>query len=115
MAYLDRGHGGTLHLVLCGPKDMACLIKCTCPLTEDKLVALPAMKPNVAIIHCQMSDAHGNAILEGQLCVDEKLARASEKVIISTERVVNTDDIVEHGRGRVSITQLDVNAVARDS
>ena len=66
----------------------------TCPFTGKKFVALPALYPDVAIIHVHNSDSYGNCqITDGILVSDPQLARAAKKVIISCERLVPHDEI----------------------
>ena len=39
--------------------------KITCPFTSEELVAVPALRPNVAFIHAQRADQKGNVLIEG--------------------------------------------------
>ena len=64
-----------------------------CPFTGQKLVALPALYPDVALIHVHESDCHGNCRIDGITVADLDLARASKKVIITTERIIPNDSI----------------------
>lgn len=66
-----------------------------CPLTSQLLVAVPALKLDVAIIHVTRSDENGNAHLEGIIGMDPELALAAEKVILTTEEVVSTREIMK--------------------
>ena len=65
----------------------------TCPFTGKKLVALPALWPDVACIHVHEADAHGNCRIRGTTVADLELARASKRLIVTAERVVSTDEI----------------------
>jgi glutaconate CoA-transferase subunit A len=66
----------------------------TCPFTGKKFCALPALYPDVAIIHVHAADSYGNGqITEGIRISDPHLARAAKKVILSTERLIPHDDI----------------------
>ncbi len=47
----------------------------TCPFTGEKLVALPALYPDIAIIHVHESDRFGNARIRGTTVADLDLAR----------------------------------------
>jgi glutaconate CoA-transferase, subunit A len=58
------------------------------PVSEEKLVAVRALRPDVAILHVQRSDAQGNAHLWGSLGVAVDGARASRKVIVVAEEIV---------------------------
>ncbi|MBI5303376.1 MAG: CoA transferase subunit A [Chloroflexi bacterium] len=65
----------------------------TCPFTGEKLVALPALFPDVGIVHVHRADVYGNAQIDGISVADYDIVRASKHVIVSTERIVNTDEI----------------------
>ena len=64
-----------------------------CPFTKEKLLLIPALNPDVALIHVQRCDAYGNAQIDGLPFVDIDLAMAANKVILSTEQVVSNDQI----------------------
>jgi glutaconate CoA-transferase, subunit A len=64
-----------------------------CPFTGEKLLLVPALNPDVALIHVQRCDAYGNAQIDGLQFIDIDLAMAANKVILSTERVVSNDQI----------------------
>ncbi len=66
----------------------------TCPFTGKKFAALPALYPDVAVIHVHNSDSYGNCqVTDGILVSDPQLARAAKKVIISCERLLPHDEI----------------------
>jgi glutaconate CoA-transferase subunit A len=65
----------------------------TCPYTGDKLLLVPALNPDVALIHVQRCDAYGNAQIDGLQFMDVDLAMAANKVILTTERIVSNDQI----------------------
>jgi len=65
----------------------------TCPFTGLKLVALPALYPDVSVIHVHESDCYGNCRIRGITIADLELARASKRVIITCERIVSNDEI----------------------
>ena len=64
-----------------------------CPFTGDKLVALPALYPDVSFIHVHESDCHGNCRIRGITIADLDLARASKRLVITAERIVSNDEI----------------------
>lgn len=64
-----------------------------CPFTGEKLLLVPALNPDVALIHVQRCDAYGNAQMDGLQFMDIDLAMAANKVILSTERIVSNDQI----------------------
>ena len=60
-----------------------------CPFTGDKVVLLPAVNPDVAIIHAQMVGNEGTVRILGQSYADDFIARAAEKVVVTTEEIVS--------------------------
>jgi glutaconate CoA-transferase, subunit A len=64
-----------------------------CPFTGEKLVLVPALNPDVALIHVQRCDAYGNAQIDGLPFLDLDLAMAANRVILTTERIVSNDQI----------------------
>lgn len=64
-----------------------------CPFTGETLLLVPALNPDVAIIHVQRCDAYGNAQLDGLTFMDIDIAMAANKVILTTERIVSNDQI----------------------
>jgi len=64
-----------------------------CPFTGEKLLLVPALNPDVALIHVQRCDAYGNAQIDGLQFMDIDLAMAANSVILTTERIVSNDQI----------------------
>jgi glutaconate CoA-transferase subunit A len=64
-----------------------------CPFTGEKLVLVPALNPDFALIHVQRCDAYGNAQIDGLPFMDIDLAMAANSVILTTERIVSNDQI----------------------
>lgn len=64
-----------------------------CPFTGDKLALIPALNPEVAILHTQRCDAYGNVQSEGLPFMDEDIARSADKVIVTTERIISNDQV----------------------
>jgi glutaconate CoA-transferase subunit A len=64
-----------------------------CPFTGERLVLVPALNPDVALIHVQRCDAYGNAQIDGLPFMDLDLAMAANRVILTTERIVSNDRI----------------------
>lgn len=67
--------------------------KILCPFTGKKLVALPALYPDVAIIHVHRADKYGNAQIDGITISDADVARAAKKVILTAERIIDNEEI----------------------
>jgi glutaconate CoA-transferase subunit A len=64
-----------------------------CPYTDEPLLLVPALNPDVALIHVQRADAFGNAQIDGLPFMDIDLAMAANRVILTTERIVSNDQI----------------------
>lgn len=60
-----------------------------CPLTGRTLVAAPAIRPDVAIVHVNVADRRGNATIYGEAFADVLLARAAKRVWLTAETVLD--------------------------
>lgn len=65
----------------------------TCPFTGQRLLAVPALFPDVGILHVHRADIYGNAQIDGISVADYDVARASKRVIVTTERLVSVDEV----------------------
>jgi glutaconate CoA-transferase, subunit A len=65
----------------------------TCPFTGEEVVLLPALNPDVVLIHVQRCDPYGNAQLDGLQFMDIDMAMAATRVILTTERIVSNEQI----------------------
>ena len=63
-----------------------------CPFTGETLTAVPAMKPDVAIIHAQRADRAGNVLIEGIVGVQKEAVLGATRSIVTVEEVVDTFD-----------------------
>jgi glutaconate CoA-transferase, subunit A len=64
-----------------------------CPFTSEKLVAIPALYPDVAAIHVHEADRFGNCRFQGTSVADLDLARAAKRLIITCERLVPHEEM----------------------
>ncbi len=64
-----------------------------CPYTGERLLAIPACYPDVAVIHVHEADCFGNCRIRGTTVADIDLARAAKRLIITCERLIPNDDI----------------------
>lgn len=64
-----------------------------CPYTGKKVVLLPALYPDVSIIHVHEADIFGNCRFKGIAVSDIDLANASKRLIITTERLIPAEEI----------------------
>ncbi len=63
------------------------------PFTGMKVALLPALILDVALIHVHRADKYGNCQIEGISGFAAEMARATKRVIVSTEEIVSTDEI----------------------
>lgn len=75
-----------------------------------KIGAVKAVVPDVGIIHVQRCDAEGNAQKWGTLGVDHEGINASKKVIVTTEKIVDSS-VIQRDPNRTIIPGFRVNAV----
>lgn len=80
------------------------------PFTGKPTVVLPALNPDVGIIHVHEADIYGNARVFGTGIAHVETALASRKVIVSAERIIDTEEIRQNP-GLTSIPWLAVDAV----
>jgi glutaconate CoA-transferase subunit A len=83
------------------------------PVNEEKLIAVRALRPDVAIIHAQRADQFGNTHLWGNLGVAVDGARASRKVIVVAEEIV-APEVIASDPNRTLIPGFFVTAVVHE-
>jgi hypothetical protein len=81
-----------------------------CPFTGAPVALLPALILDVGLIHVHRADACGNAQIDGISGFAPELARASKRLIISAEEIVDTEVIRQHP-DRTTIPYYLVDAV----
>lgn len=81
-----------------------------CPYTGEVLATVPALNPDVTVVHAQRSDAQGNAQIWGLLGVQKEAAFASGRVIVVVEELVDESEI-RADPNRTVIPGLIVDAV----
>lgn len=65
-----------------------------CPFTDEELLAVHAIRPDVAILHVQRADEEGNAHAWGNFGVMREAALAAKKVLLTCEEIVDHDVIL---------------------
>lgn len=80
------------------------------PYSGRELIAVPALNPDVAIVHVQRADKDGNAHLWGILGEQKEVAFASKKVILSAEEIVD-ETVIRSDPNRTLIPGFIVSAV----
>ena len=73
----------------------------TCPFTGEQLTAVPALNPDVAVIHAQQADRRGNVQLWGLVGVQKEAVLAARRSIVTVEEIVDELDAAA-GRGRAA-------------
>ncbi|MCQ5375280.1 MAG: hypothetical protein NO474_01595 [Methanomassiliicoccales archaeon] len=67
------------------------------PFTGKRVILVPALEPDVAIIHVNKADVHGNVKIEPPYVADVLFMRASKKVIITTEEILPEEEMKRIG------------------
>jgi len=61
----------------------------TCPYTGEELATVPALRPDVAIIHAQRADRAGNVLVEGVVGIQKECAYAARQTLVTVEELVD--------------------------
>jgi len=99
-----RGYRGTELL-----EHSDTLAPISCPFTGEELTAVPAIRPDVGIVHAQRADREGDVQLWGIVGVQKEIVLASERSLVTVEEVV---DELEARPGAVVLPTWAVTAVA---
>ena len=70
--------------------------KVTNPFTDEVGFAVHAIKPSVALVHCQQADEFGNGIFKGSMFNDRLLALAADRVVMQVEGLVDNNQILKY-------------------
>lgn len=121
----EHSHAGMANRYAAGAADMPCAIMrgyvgtdlmvhttvahVTCPFTGEQLVAVPALRPEVAIVHAQEADREGNVQLWGIPGVQKEAVLAAQRSLVTVERLV---DELELRPGGIVIPAWVISAVA---
>lgn len=121
----EHSHAGMANRYVAGASNMPCAIlrgylgtdlpahtqvrELECPFTGERLVAVPALNPDVAVIHAQEADRAGNVQLWGIPGVQKEAVLAAARSLVTVERIV---DELEPRPGGVVIPGWAVDAVA---
>ena len=80
-----------------------------CPFTGEELAAVPAMRPDVGIVHAQQADRDGNVQIWGIVGVQKETVLASNRSLVTVEEIV---DELELRPGGIIIPAWVIDAVA---
>ena len=82
----------------------------TCPYTGEQLATVPAIRPDVAVIHAQRADRNGNVLLEGIVGVQKEAVLAARRAVVTVEEIV--DDLGATHRNAIILPSWTVTAIA---
>src|SRR5258707_10792093 len=82
----------------------------TCPFTGEQLAAVPAIRPDVAVIHALRADRAGNVLLEGIVGVQKEAVLAAKRSIVTVEEIV--EDFGPRNLNAVILPSWTVGAIA---
>lgn len=102
----EHSHAGMAHAYAAGAAGLPCAILrgylgtdlarvnprirfIECPFTGERLAAIPAIRPDVAIIHALRADRRGNVLLEGIVGVQKEAVLAASRAVVTVEEVVD--------------------------
>jgi glutaconate CoA-transferase subunit A len=63
------------------------------PFGNGELIAVPALSPDLALIHAAQSDIYGNVQHRGRSFLDGLMARASQKTLVQVEKIIPNEQI----------------------
>lgn len=63
-----------------------------CPFTGERLAAVPAVRPDVAVIHAQQADRAGNVLMWGIVGIQKEAVLAAQRSIVTVEEIVERLD-----------------------
>jgi glutaconate CoA-transferase subunit A len=81
----------------------------TCPFTGEVVNAVPALRPDVAIVHAQRADRKGNVQLWGILGIQKEALLSADRALVTVEEIVAE---LEPRPGAVVIPTWAITAVA---
>lgn len=80
-----------------------------CPFTGESLAAVPALRPDVAIVHAQKADRQGNVLVSGIVGVQKEAVLAATHAIVTVEEVV--DRLADGGTNAVILPAWTIDAI----
>src|SRR5215470_7487738 len=82
----------------------------TCPFTGEELAAVPALRPDVAVVHALKADRAGNVLFEGIVGVQKQAVLAAKRALVTVEEIV--DDFGPRSPNTVILPSWTVSAIA---
>ena len=84
-----RGYSGTGLEGLPGLDGQPAIRSVTCPFTGERLTAVPALNPDVAIVHAQQADARGNVQMWGITGIQKEAVLSARRSLVTVEEIVD--------------------------
>jgi glutaconate CoA-transferase, subunit A len=81
-----------------------------CPYTGETLATVPALRPDVGIVHAQRADREGNVLLEGIVGCQKEVVLASKRTIVTVEEIV--DELAAPSYNSVILPSWTVTSIA---
>jgi glutaconate CoA-transferase subunit A len=100
-----RGYRGS-DLVKVNPR----IKSIACPFTGEELAAVPALRPDVAIVHAQKADRAGNVLIAGIVGVQKEAVLSATRAVATVEEIV--DDLGTTGTNAAVLPSWTLAAVA---
>jgi glutaconate CoA-transferase, subunit A len=85
-----RGYSGTGLEGLPGLDGSPAIRPITCPFTGERLTAVAALRPDVAVVHAQRADGAGNVQLWGITGVQKEAVLGARRSIVTVEEIVDS-------------------------
>lgn len=128
LAYEEHSHSAMANAYEAGAAGLPCAIfrgyvgvdlpkvnpnirRVTCPFTGEMLAAVPAIRPDVAVIHAQRADKAGNVMIEGILGVQKEAVLAAKRSVVTVEEIV--EDFGPRSPNAVILPAWTVGAIAQ--
>ena len=123
----EHSHSAMAHAYAAGAAGMPCAIlkgylgselaavnarikSIVCPFTGEMLTAVPALRPDVAVVHAQRADRAGNVLIAGIIGVQKEAVLSARRSVATVEEIV--DDLGTTGTNAIVLPSWTLNAVA---
>ena len=123
----EHSHSAMAHAYAAGAAGMPCAIlkgylgselaavnarikSIVCPFTGEMLTAVPALRPDVTVVHAQRADRAGNVLIAGIIGVQKEAVLSAGRSVATVEEVV--DDLGTTGTNAIVLPSWTLDAVA---
>ena len=91
------------------PEVTSTIAPITCPFTSEEFMAVPALHPDVTIVHAQQADRSGNVALWGITGIQKEAVLSAQRSIVTVEEIVDQFDPHPH---QIVLPSVAIDAVA---